>query len=110
MNPKILFALKIAAVVLIGMCVVVLLGANKIASSIVLIVTAIVILLPLGKYEWLKWYRVAFVVVAFTFVLWNISTTEYPGKRYKNDIKFFNKVLFIYDSFFKNVFDAKINR
>jgi cell division protein FtsW (lipid II flippase) len=86
MNPRITFALRIALAVLIGMLVVILLSVNKISSSIVLIITFVVVLLPL-KSQWAKWCRVAFVLVVFALVAWNISTTEYPVGYYNTGFK-----------------------
>lgn len=108
MHPKIIIALKIAATMLIGMSVVILLSSNKIASSIVLMVTAVIILLPAGKNKWLKWGRVAFLLAAIVFVLWNISTTEYRASCYDTGIKFFDQVLRIFDGFLQNVFNRSI--
>ena len=101
MNPKTLSVVKIAAAVIIGMCVVILLGANKIASSLMLTVTVVVILLPPSKSEWLQWCRLGFMCAAFAFVLWNISTTEYPARFYNTGVKFFDQVLYIFDMFLK---------
>lgn len=109
MNKKIIFALKVAAVVLIAMCVVILLSVNKISASIVLIVTAIIILLPINRSKPLKWGRVAFVLVAFALVIWNISTVEYPANYYNTGFKFFDQVLHIFDGFLKNVFGTKLS-
>lgn len=110
MNPKVIFVLKVAAAILIGMCVVILLSVNKITSSIVLTVTVIVIFLPIGKSKPLKWGRVAFVLVVFALVLWNISTTDYPANYYNTGFKFFDQVLHIFDGFLKNVFGKRLNR
>jgi hypothetical protein len=103
MNTKVSFSLKIALTILIGMCVVILLSVNKITSSIVLTLTAIIILLPINKAKQLKWVRVAFVLVMFALVLWNISTTDYKDC-YDTGFKFFDQVLHIFDGFLKNVF------
>ncbi len=108
MNPKIVHALKIAAVILIGLVVVIFLGANKIASSIVLTVTAIVILLPIGESKWLKWGRLAFVLVALAFVLRNVSTTEYLTNCYNTGFRFFDQVLHIFDRFLQTTFGTSI--
>lgn len=110
MNPSIVYWLKVAGVVLIGICVIVLLGANKITSSIVLTATAIIILLPIGARKWLTWCRVAFVLAAFAFVLWNISTTEYPPMYYHTGFKFFDQLLYIFDVFLETVFGARLSR
>jgi hypothetical protein len=109
MNPKIITALKVALVAVIGMCIVILLSVNKISSSIVLTITAIVVLLPIGKSTWLKWGRVAFVLIAFALVLLNISTTDYPMGYYNTGFKFFDQVLHIFDGFLKNVFNTRLN-
>lgn len=109
MNPKIITALKIALVTLIAMCVVILLSVNKYSSSVVLTITAIIILLPIGKSPWLKWGRVAFVLIAFVLVLLNISTTDYPMNYYNTGFKFFDQVLHIFDGFLKNVFNTRLN-
>ena len=103
MNTKVCFSLKIALTVFIGLCVVILLSVNKITSSIVLTLTAIVIMLPIGKAEQFKWFRVAFVLVMFALVLWNISTTDYRDC-YNTGFKFFDQVLHIFDGFLKNIF------
>lgn len=107
MNPKTTSVLKIVAAVIIGMCVVVLLGANKIASSIVLTITAVVTLLPTSKSEWLQWCRLAFMCCAMAFVLWNISTTELPPQFSQTGVKFFDQVLYIFDVFLKNIFGTR---
>jgi hypothetical protein len=106
MNTKVIFSLKVASAVFIGMCVVILLSVNKITSSIVLTITAIIIMLPIGKSKLLKWIRVAFVLVMFALVLWNISTTDYRHC-YDTGFKFFDQVLHIFDGFLKNVFGIK---
>jgi cell division protein FtsW (lipid II flippase) len=108
MNPRITFALRIALAVLIVMLVVILLSVNKISSSIVLIITFVVVLLPL-KSQWAKWCRVAFVLVVFALVAWNISTTEYPVGYYNTGFKFFDQVLHIFDGFLQNVFNTSLN-
>lgn len=107
MSPKVVSVLKIAAAVLIGMCVVILLSANKITSSIVLTLTAVVILLP-SKSELLKWCRIAFVLAALIFVLRNISTTEYLTNCYNTGVRFFDQVLYLFDQFLQNTFDTSI--
>ncbi len=60
-------------------------------------------MLPIGKSKLLKWVRVAFVLVMFALVLWNISTTDYQDC-YDTGFKFFDQVLHIFDGFLKNVF------
>ncbi|MFZ5919672.1 MAG: hypothetical protein ACOYY3_01310 [Chloroflexota bacterium] len=111
MNTKVIFSLKVAAVVFIGMCVVILLSVNKIASSILLTLTAIIIMLPIGKSKLLKWGRLVFILVMFALVLWNISTTEYQVVGYKDcydsGVKFFDQVHYIFDGFLKNVFGIR---
>lgn len=109
MDPKIVSALKIAGVALIAMCVIILLAVNKYSASIVLIITAVVILLPIGDRKWLKWGRVAFVVVAIALVLMNISTTDYPANYYNTGFKFFDQVLHLFDGFLKNVFNTRLS-
>lgn len=104
MNQKNVSIIKIATAVVISMCGVILLGANKIASGIVLAVTVVVILLPTSKSEWLQWCRLAFMVVAVAFVLWNISTTKLPPRFLHTGVKFFDQVLYIFDMFLKTVF------
>lgn len=104
MNAKALIALKAAAAVLIGMCVVILLSVNKYGASVVLTVTAIVILLPTGKSKWLKWGRVAFLMLAFAFVLRNISTTDLPKQHIETGFWFFDKAAHLFNGFLKNIF------
>jgi cell division protein FtsW (lipid II flippase) len=104
MNAKARIALKIAAVVLIAMCVAVLFSVNKYGGSIVLTAAAIVILLPSGKSKWLKWGRIAFLVLAFTFIIWNISTTELPKGHIETGFWFFDKVVHLLNGFLKVVF------
>jgi hypothetical protein len=111
MNAKVIFSLKVAAVVFIGMCVVILLSVNKITSSIVLTLTTIIIMLPIGKSKLLKWGRLVFVLVMFALILWNISTTEYKVVGYKDcydtGFKFFDQILYIFDGFLKTVFGIR---
>jgi len=106
MNTKVNFSLKAASVVFIGMCVVILLSVNKISASIVLTLTAIIIMRPIGKSKLSKWVRIAFVLIMFSLVLWNISTTDYQDC-YDTGFKFFDQVLHIFDGFLKNVFGIK---
>lgn len=111
MNTKVIFSLKVAAVVIIGMCVVILLSVNKIASSILLTLIAIMIMLPTGKSKLLKWGRLALILVMFALVLWNISTTEYKVFGYKDcydtGIKFFDQIHYIFDGFLNNLFGIR---
>lgn len=109
MNPKIATALKVALVTFIVMCVIILSSVNKVTSSIVLTITAIIILLPIGKSQWLKWCRIAFVLIVFALVVWNISTTDYPADYYNTGFKFFDQVLHIFDGFLQNVFNTSLN-
>lgn len=110
-NPKIISAVKIVGVGLIAVLVIILLPANKIASSIALTVAAITILLPIDrKPAWLKWARIAFVLALFAFVLHNISTTEYSIKYYHTGVKFFDQILYIFDQFLYNVFGTRLSR
>ena len=104
MNLKFVLALKVVAAVLIGICVVILLSVNKITSSIVLIAIVIVIFLPIGKSKALKWARVAFVLVSFVLILWNISTTELPKEHIQTGCWFFDKVIHLFNGLLKNVF------
>jgi hypothetical protein len=105
MNTKaILIALKVVASLLIGMCLVILFSVNKYGASIVLTVTAIVIWLPVGKSKGFKWGRIAFFVLAFAFVIWNISTTELPKEHIETGFWFFDKVAHLFNGFLKNVF------
>ena len=69
-----------------------------------LTVTAIVILLPAGKSKWLTWGRIAFLVLAFAFVIRNISTTELPKEHIETGFWFFDKVVHLFNGFLKNVF------
>ncbi len=110
MSPKLVTTLKVAAVVLIGACVAILLAANKIASSIVLTITAVVILLPTSKSQWAQWCRLAFMVAAFAFIMWNISTTEYPARYHNTGFKFFDQLQYIFDMFLENAFGTQISR
>lgn len=105
MNTKALhIALKVLACLLIGMCVVILFSVNKYGASIVLTAAAIVICLPTSKSKWLKWGRIAFLVLAFAFVIRNISTTELPKKHIETGFWFFDKVIYLFNGFLKNVF------
>src|SRR5688572_16500698 len=94
-NPKIISALKIIAVVVIGIAVLILLPANKIASSIVLTAMAIIILLPIDNPKW-RWARIALILAMLLFVLHNISTTEYSIKYYHTGFKFLDQILYIF--------------
>jgi hypothetical protein len=102
-NLGFLLWLKIAAATLIGMCVVILLSVNKFSASVVLTVTAVVIVLPKTRSRALTWGRIAFVVVAFALVAWNISTTEYMDC-YATESRFLDQLQHIFDGFLKNVF------
>lgn len=105
MNTKALrIALKAAASVLIGMCVVIFLSVNKYTASIVLIAAVIVIWLPASKTKWLKWCRIAFLALAFAFIIRNISTTELPKNHIETGFWFFDKVVHLFNGFLKNVF------
>ncbi len=104
MNIKTLITLKVAAAVLIAMCVVILFSVNKYGASIVLTVTTIVILLPTGKYKWLKWGRIAFMLLAFAFVIRNISTTDLPKEHIQTGFWFFDKAVHLFNGFLKIVF------
>ncbi|OQB25613.1 MAG: hypothetical protein BWY11_00277 [Firmicutes bacterium ADurb.Bin182] len=104
MKAKALIALKAAAAILIGLCVVIFFSVNKYGASIVLTAAAIVILLPAGKSKRLKWGRIAFLVLAFAFVLWNISTTDLPKEHTETGFWYFDKVAHVFNGFLKNVF------
>lgn len=106
MNPKTLFRLKIAAVVLIGICVFILLSVNKISSSIVLTASAILIMRPIGDSKRQKWGRIALLSILFAMVLWNISTTDYRDC-YATEWKFFDQLLHLFDGFLKNIFGIR---
>jgi hypothetical protein len=67
-------------------------------------VAAIVIFLPIGKSKWLKWGRIAFLVLAFALVIRNISTTELPRDHIETGFWFFDKVVHLFNRFLKNVF------
>lgn len=105
MNTKTsLIALKVVATLLIGICLVILFSVNKYGASIVLTVTAVAIWLPIVKSRGLKWGRIAFIVLAFAFVIWNISTTELPKGHIETGLWFFDKVVHLFNGFLKNVF------
>jgi hypothetical protein len=106
MNPRVIVGLRIAATVLIGSCLIILLSVNKISASIVLTLAAIILWLPIKDTKPLQWGRVALLVVLFTMVLWNISTTEYRDC-YGTDVKFFDQVQHIFDGFLNNVFGIR---
>lgn len=103
MNMKVTLSLRVASAAFIGMCVMILLSVNKMASSVVLTLTAIAIMLPIRNSGPIKWLRIVFVLVAFAFVLWNVSTTDYQDC-YDTGFKFLDQVLHIFDGFLKNVF------
>jgi hypothetical protein len=101
-------------IVLTGMCGVVLLGGGKIGSGILLITTAFVMALLVGRSKLPVWVRVMLLCVIFGLVIWNISTTEIPdpsdpiamgcGDEFAfaytpSGIKFLDQVVRIFNSF-----------
>lgn len=68
-----------AGIALTGMCGVVLLGGGKIVSGTLLITTAFVLALPVGRSKLPVWVRVVLLCAVFGLVIWNISTTELPN-------------------------------
>lgn len=97
-------ALKAAASSLIGMCVAIFLSVNKYGASAVLTATAIVIWFPACKSNWLKWGRIAFLMLALAFVIRNISTAELPKNHIETGFWFFDKIVHLFNGFLKNVF------
>lgn len=65
-------------IVLTGMFGVVLLGGGKIVSGTLLIATAFVMALLVGRSKLPVWVRVVLLCAVFGLVIWNISTTELP--------------------------------
>jgi hypothetical protein len=103
MNERAILASKISATVLIGMCEVILISFNKFSASIVLVVAAIILWLPIKDSKPLQWGRVALLALMFAMVLWNISTTEYRDC-YGTEVKFLDQLQHIFDGFLYNVF------
>lgn len=108
MNPKILFALKVAAVAVIGICVVILFTVNKYTTSIALTVAAIVILLPIKSRPLMR-VRVVFVLIILALSIWNISTTDLPRNHYETGFIFFDKVIHIFQGFLERGFGTRLN-
>lgn len=106
MNERFILTTKIVATILAGLCMVILLSVNKITSSIVLTVAAIILWLPIKDSKPLHWGRFILLAVMFAMVLWNISTTEYIDC-YGTGVKFFDQVLHIFDGFLNNVFGLR---
>lgn len=65
-------------IVLTGLCGIVLLGGGKITSGTLLVVTAFVMALLVGRSKIPVWLRVVLLCAVFALVIWNISTTEIP--------------------------------
>jgi hypothetical protein len=65
-------------IVLTGICGVVLLGGGKIVSGTLLITTAFVMALLVGRSKLPIWVRVMLLCAIYGLVIWNISTTEIP--------------------------------
>lgn len=107
MNPKLTFAFKVVAAVFIVALVAILLSANKIVSSAVLILTAVLLFLPIESAS-LKRGRVIFTAVIFIMVIWNISTTDYPRDYYNTGVKFFDQSLHIFDAFLQKVLNTRL--
>lgn len=67
-------------IVLIGLCGIVLLGGGKIMSGTLLVITAFVMVLPIWRHRALRWSMAVLTGAIFGLVIWNISTTELPGR------------------------------
>ena len=101
-------------IVLTGMCGVVLLGGGKITSGALLVTTAFVMALLVGRNKVHVWIRVVLLCAIFGLVGWNISTTELPGStegmvmvcgterdepRPSTGFKFLDQLIYIGDGF-----------
>ncbi|MEU6247842.1 hypothetical protein [Glycomyces sp. NPDC047010] len=100
-------------IVLTGLCGIVLLGGGKIVSGSLLIVTAFVMALLVGRSKIPVWLRAVILCAIFALVIWNISTTELPDPNdpiamgcgelafdYEpSGIKFLDQVVRIFNSF-----------
>lgn len=103
MNEKTLKTLKIIAAFLIGIWAVIWYGANKIGATIVLTIIIFVIMLPFSKRKWVTYARIGFLIIAFTFVIYNITTAELPPGTEITSIKFINQIVHIFNGFIRHV-------
>ncbi len=103
MNEKTLKILKIIAAYLIGAWAIIWFGANKITASIVFVLIIHVIVLPFSKKKWVTVARTCFVVVAFSMIIYNISTTDLPPGTDLTGIKLIDQVIHIFNGFIRHV-------
>lgn len=67
-------------IALTGMCGIVLLGGGKVQSGALLIITAFVMTLLVGRNKLPVWLRVVLLCAVFGLVIANISTTQLPTR------------------------------
>lgn len=103
MNHKFKLTLKIVAILLIAPLVFILLVVNKYSASVVLVITAVVIMFPSSKFKW-KWQKPTIIVALISLVLFNISTTELPHGSYESGFWYFDKVIHIFRGFLRIAF------
>jgi hypothetical protein len=68
-----------AGIVFTGSCGVVLLGGGKVTSGTLLVATAFIMVISIGRRKLPLWVRIALICAVYVLVIWNISTTELPA-------------------------------